>query len=160
MRTWARRVGVTGVIWGGLVAGMTAAEMDPRPLLLAAVAGALVLAVSLVYDVGWEPATPAAWPDVRVDRATSAGDARVHQLQGVIEAAISSNERVARLRDLLTSIADERVRAHHGVDRAAEPARYRTIVGDDVVTWLELGDSPVRVTRQELDGILRRIEAL
>jgi hypothetical protein len=155
-----QRGGIAVGGWAGLVAAMSAAGMDPRPVLLAALVGALVVVVSLVIDIGQEPAR-AGWPVVRVRRAPSTGDARVHQLHRAIDAATLADERVGPLRRLLATIVDERVQAHHGVDRGADPERFRSIVGADLVAWLDPPDgTQVRVTRRELAGVLRRIEAL
>ena len=160
MRIWVPRGGIALAVWAGVVAVMAAAGMDPRPVLLAVLTGVLVVVVSVVIDLGPEPAI-ADWPRSRIVLSPVIDDGRVRQLQRTIEAAGSADVRVATLRRLLAAITDERVRAHHGVDRDTDPEGYRRIVGADLVAWLDVPDgAKVRTSSRELGGILARIEAL
>jgi hypothetical protein len=60
----------------------------------------------------------------------------------------------------LVPLVDERLRAHHGIDRAAEPARARAVMHPALAAYVEQPPQPRRNLNAYLSDIVTRIEDL
>jgi hypothetical protein len=100
-------------------------------------------------------------------RASSRGrgaDPRASRLHRYLRDVMEGNTRAGSdvvVAETLVQIIDDRVLAHHGIDRATDPERYAAVVGADVdafVVAVAAGRTTVRA--RQLPGLISRNERL
>jgi hypothetical protein len=86
---------------------------------------------------------------------------RLHrQVRDVLQRNTSVGSDVILARTLV-EIIDDRVRVHHGIDRAADPERFAAAVGADLDAFVRAVDAERTTVRAgQLPGLISRIERL
>jgi len=158
---WLKRVAAVVVIWAAVVAVGVLFQMSPRPLLLAAAVLAGGSLLWLVTDIGTATQTSRWQIAATVSQVTRGSDPRV----GILHRSLSDpDDRRGYSRNVhptLVSVVDERLRTRHGIDRAAEPARAREVLGDDLADFLRQPcPGPAGREPRHLADLLTRIESL
>jgi hypothetical protein len=157
---WWRRAGAVVAVWLVVYVISEAGGTGPRPLLigvfLCATASVLWLAVDLAEHV-----TPAQWDTGGRSTAHRRGaDVRVGVLQRALDDVVKRQD-VAHLHPLLVDLVDDRLLAHHGVDRERDPRSARAVLGDELADFVTTPPSPVQLSNhRDLARILTLVEAL
>ena len=158
-RSWKPRIGLAVFVWllvcfGGWVLGN-----NPHPGLIA-----LIIAVSAgtlwLFQDASAQAEPTRWdlPDTDPSRVPGQ-DARLAMLQRVISAHLVGRTVTDQLQRHLAAVADQRLMAHHGISRLADPERAGKVMGPELFGFLD-ADRPTRIDLARINQLLNRIEAL
>lgn len=161
LRRVAKATAATVAAWLALWGFFVLSDGRVQPgLLAAAVAGVAVI----IWAATWlaSAATPIDWAPAYVsDLRRTPHDPRFSRLSRLLSEA---SDRIAvgdEVRRTLTSLADERLRRLHGVDRGSDPERARALLGDELYRYVT---EPSRRTRgneaASLSRFLTRIEDL
>ncbi len=114
------------VVWLGCVAVMAGLEMRPAVVALGAIVAAVVAVVAVMFDLGELP-VPVDWTAVRDSGSSARGaDPRVRSLRRQL-----TDERridLGRLHGTLVGLIDDRLAAHHHIDRALDPAAAAAVL--------------------------------
>ena len=142
--------------------------------------GAVTVAVPVLTDVGLLLATAASLAVVAVlvqavvhqqqsldwsrpepaPRQPRGADSRVSGIRHRLEQAAGGNaERAAEVHRLLTRLAEERLRDHHGLDRAVSPAEAERLLGPDLTAYLSAPPGAC-VPLDRLDTLVTQLEEL
>ena len=157
---WRRRAITLLVIWAVVYAISAAADTDPQPVVLAAaialLAGVLWSAADLVDHV-----VPARWETWTVSlRSRRGADVRVSAIQRALT-DVATRQDVERMHPTLVALVDDRLAAHHGIDREAEPQRAGEVLGPELADFVRRAPPPVRFgDHAYLSALLTRIEQL
>jgi len=139
---WRKRVAFVAVTWAVLFAITAAAQTDPEPFLLASLIVGACAVIWLAVDLS-DLAERAQWSTYALSGGRRRGaDARVGVLQRALVDVATRDDR-ERLHSVLVGLIDDRLAAHHGIDRAAEPARAEEILGDELSRFIAAPPKPV-----------------
>ena len=157
---WRRRAGAVVGVWLVVYSISAAAGTGPQPLLLAALLFAVASVLWLANDLS-EHVAPARWNTSSGTTTRQRGaDVRVGVLQRALE-DVAKRQDVAHLHPLLVDLVDDRLLAHHGVDRGRDPRSARAVLGDELADFVETPPSPVQLSnRQYLSRVLTLVEHL
>ncbi|HET9077134.1 MAG TPA: hypothetical protein VFN68_09390 [Acidimicrobiales bacterium] len=99
---------------------------------------------------------PSQWADDRFERPL----VRLAELRQQVQWGLESPERFGQvLQPTLASLADDRLRRRHGVERGADPEQARELMGDDL--WKVVAEPVTTVpTLRRLAQLVERIEQL
>jgi len=158
-RPWKIRIGLAVLVWLGVCVGGWLLGNDPQPGLIA-----LIIAVSAgtlwLFQDASDQAEPTRWDLPDTDPARVPGeDARLALLQRVISAHLVSRTVTDQLQRHLATVADERLMAHHGISRLADPGRADTVMGPELFGFLDAARPP-RLDLARINQLLNRIETL
>ena len=160
MSSWWGRIVTAAAIWGILVAGAYALGDSPRPGLLAVVVGAATVVVWLILDVSgdmesvrWLPQEPGA---VR----PPGEDQRLALLRRVVAQHLDGREVGDALYRHLVELTDQRLVMRRGVSIRADPARAADLVGPELAAVVAARPPYPRLTLDQIDRIVSRIEDL
>lgn len=158
-RRWRFRIGLAVLVWLVACIGGRALGNDPQPGLIA-----LVIAVSAgtawLFQDASDQAEPTGWrlPDTDPSRVPGQ-DARLALLQRVISAHLVGRTVTDQLQRHLAAVADQRLMAHHGISRLADPERAGAVMGPELFGFLDVAPPP-RLDLVRINQLLNRIEAL
>lgn len=158
-RPWKIRIGLSVLLWLGVCIGGWLLGNDPQPGLIA-----LIIAVSAgtlwLFQDASAQAEPTRWelPDTDPIRVPGE-DARLALLQRVISTHLVGRTVTDQLQRHLATVADERLMAHHGISRLADPERAGAVMGPALFGFLD-ADRPTRIDLARINQLLNRIEAL
>lgn len=154
-RTWAQRGGASALLVLVLLAAATVLDFEPDPVQVALIAVLAVAVGSLLVDA--TPDRPPAWRAAEPEPVRPPGqDARTTSYLRVLEAHRTAREPGPAVRDRLATLAEQALRARHGLGRDDPAARH--LLGTDLLAVI---DGPVRrLSHREIDRCLRRIEDL
>ena len=140
---------------------MVASGMGPDLLLVSALIAALTigaLALAAAAD-----AVPNATPTVAAPRSAAPArpDRRVNQVRTGLAYGRNDGLSRERLHTSLVAIVDDQLRSAHQIERTADPATARAVMGTDLAAFVEAATPPDVLSRpRELDRLLTRIEQL
>lgn len=145
-------------VWLVLTTSLAATSARPAVLVLAAIVAVVAAAmlvtsdlVKLVIRVEWVPPR-------RLARASSRGsDARITSLRSQLHDARWF--RSTELRETLVDLVDDRLLAHHRIDRATDPAAGMQALTPDLRLLVD-GSGRSAVGARQLRRIITDIEAL
>lgn len=160
MRLWALRAAAAVVVWGVVVAFAYFIERPPHLVVDAAAVGALLTVVWLVADAS-DLAEKPDWSLYHSPSPDRTFDPRFSRLSQ--ELADASDRRAAStaLHDSLDAVADRILLDKYDIDRTRDPEAARTILGEDVSTYLaKVPGSEKTVFSPELSAVLDRLESL
>lgn len=159
-RRWVERTVYVALASTAAWGFTTFVGLRPRPLLLAGVVLASFAAAWVLTDIGrlvgrieWEP------PRRRVT-ARHGLDPRFLRMSALMRD--ESDRRLVSFgvhRDLVR-IIDDRLLAHHGIDRYAETERAQQVLGPALSSYVDAAPSPHQLRPHTLYDLLTRIEAL
>lgn len=147
------------VIWIATVAALAGLEMRPAVLVLGAITAAVVGVIAVVFDLAELPA-PVDWSAVRDSGTSNRGaDPRVRTLRRQL-----LDERrldLGHLHLTMVELIDDRLLAHHHVDRAADPAAASAVLAPSLREVLASSpDDRLLGDPRRLQRILTDLEAL
>ncbi len=157
---WARRIAVAFVLWLAVSAGASLLGNQPRPLLLAlgVAAGATVLWLFLDVSADQEPPR---WESVGEDVVRAPGeDPRLALLTRVVAQHLDARDVGDTLHRHLLALVDARLLARHGVAWRVDPDRAEALLPGELVALARQQAPYPRMRLDEIDLLLRRIEAL
>lgn len=159
-RTWAQWVAVSAGGWLAIFLGAKALGSDAEPVLLAALVLSVVGFAHIVDDVN-EVTDEVDWAPPHRARSRAWGrDARFSRLAQSFTDGSDPAALAVRVHRDLCAVVDHRLASAYAVDRHADPAAARRILGDHLADYLE---QPVRHRRGQaarLSALLTRIESL
>ena len=159
-RSWLSWSGITIVTWAGSWLFAAGLGSKTQPVLLLATVAALVLAIGTVVEVN-TPTEEVDWTPPHRSGVRSHGiDPRFSRLSRNFTDGTDGHRLAAHIHTTLTGVVDRRLAAAYGVDRQRDPARARSILGDQLADYL---DQPPRHRRGMVDAtsaIVTRIEGL
>ncbi|MEZ5215524.1 MAG: hypothetical protein R2705_00190 [Ilumatobacteraceae bacterium] len=150
------RVLVAVATWVVLVVALALGGYRPATLALAGIVGAAVVGVALIGDV-WTDVVPIDWERRRRSLDLHAIDTKANRLRVDVRAAMMTGS--TQLTDQLTELVDDRLLAHHGVDRASDPASADALLTPRLRRLVE-GSNRRTVLLRELSQVVTEIEAL
>lgn len=159
-RQWVARIAAAFGLW--LVIAVTAWLLgnQPQPGLLALLVALGSVVVWLFLDVSGD-AEPVRWPEVAEEPVHPPGeDSRLARLHRMVSQHQDAREVGDALHRQLSRLADQRLVAHHGVSHLADPDRAGELLGPELVAVMTQRPPYPRLTLQQVDDLLRRIEAL
>jgi hypothetical protein len=157
---WRRRVATAAGCWFVLCVVMAALDLSPRVVLLAGITAAVVAVSSLVTDLA-DAGVPTTWDALHHAEPLARGaDLRLRALQGqMVHGGTIDDGR--ELHRMLVELADDQLRAAHGVDRAVDPARADALLGTDLSRFVHQPPAPKQLADPlYLDGVIAAIESL
>jgi hypothetical protein len=87
-------------------------------------------------------------------------DARFSRLAASLRPPYDAHLVASQVHATLVAIADERLLAHHGIDRATDPEGARAVMDPNLASYLERPPEPRRNLIAYLSDMVTRIEAL
>jgi hypothetical protein len=87
-------------------------------------------------------------------------DARFSRLSAALRPPYDAHLVASQVHATLVAIADERLLAHHGIDRATDPEGARAVMDPNLASYLERPSEPRRNLIAYLSDMVTRIEAL
>lgn len=159
-RRWAARLGLAFVLWLGIAVAAWILGNRPQPGLLALYVGVGAAVVWLFLDVSADSET-STWPGAREEPVRTPGeDPRLDQLRRVVGQHLDGREVGDALHRRLGELVDQRLVAHHGVTRDADPDRAAALMGHDLASSLPTHPPYPRLTPARIEQLLHRIEEL
>jgi hypothetical protein len=154
--TWWR-VGLTVAAWGVLTVSLWASDADPAVVVL----GGAVAVVSASMFAGLDLARSAVgvkWPERDVGAGSVKDrDRRVSSFMSI--ASTTARLDSTHLHDTLVELIDDRLQAHHGIDRARAPEDANAVLTPTLQQLVARPRRRVAMPR-ELRQVLSDIEAL
>ncbi len=157
---WWGRAGLAFLVWFG-VCGV-AALFGAHPsyglvaLVVAAAAGVLLLVLDTSARI-----YPATWRLPDTDPVRPPGeDPRLTLLHRAVTAHLVAHEVGGQLHDHLMTVVDQRLVGRHGVSRRADPERADALMGPALARFAAATDPYPRLTAEQIDVLIDRIEEL
>ena len=155
MRRWARRAAGTVALVVLLDVVLTQFDFAPDHLRLALVVALGVAVTGLLIDSLAEGGS--AWrAEPMGTGGVTATDPHLASYVRILESHLTARGADTALRNRLAALCDERLARRHALSRG-DPAA-EALLGPELVGVLS--GPPRRLTREQIDGCLRRIEAL
>jgi hypothetical protein len=150
------RVGVAVVSWIVLVGALAIDDAQPNLVALAAIVAVVVAFVATAIDLG-RAIRPVRWTrPLRVAQPVRDPDARVQVLRQQVRAATLYRSGDVRL--AMVAIVDDRLLAHHGIDRHVDPDAADAVLTERLCRLVR--DAGPRGRAPDLSAILDDIERL
>ena len=160
MSSWRGRVAVAAAAWAVVLAGAYALGDSPRPGLLAIVVGAAAAVLWLVLDVSGDM-EPVRWLPHEPSPVRPPGeDQRLALLSRVVSQHLDGREVGDGLYRHLVELTDQRLVMRQGVGIRADPARAAALVGPELAAVVAARPPYPRLTLDQIDRIVSRIEDL
>ncbi|QNN51766.1 hypothetical protein [Nocardioides mesophilus] len=164
MRAWgAGRLAAAAGLWLVVTVAAYLLGNQPRPGLIALMIAAGATVLWLLLDVSGDSET-VRWSSPRAVPVRLPGeDPRLALLHRVVVQHLDSRDVGNALHRHLAELADQRLVAHHGVSRRADPDRADAILGPElarVVADASGGPPYPRLSLDQIDLIVSRIEDL
>jgi hypothetical protein len=159
-RRWASRIAIAVVLWLVVVTVATYFGNRPQPLLLALGMAAFATVLWLYLDASAEHEVPV-WERAADDPVREPGeDPRLALLQRVVAQHLAARETDGTLRDLLMDLADHRLVGHRGVAWRTDPERAAAYLGPELTALARQHAPYPRMSVEQIDLLLTRIEEL
>lgn len=155
---WVGRIGIAFTVW--LVACVVAFLLgtEPRPGLIALLVAACAVMLWLFLDATDRPAR---WSFVNTASVRPRGeDLRLSLLKHVIDQHLDGKQVADTLHRYLTTIADQRLVAHHGLSRRTDLERADRLMGPELADFAALTAPFPRLTPDQIGVLVTRIEGL
>jgi hypothetical protein len=159
-RGWTARIGAAFAVWAVLVLAGRVFGTHPDPLLLALTVAAAAVTVWLFLDTSVQTETPM-WDRHADDPVRPPGeDPRLALLTRVVGQHLDAREVGDTLQRHLMDLADQRLLARHGVAWRVDPERAAPLLGPELTSLVRQTAPFPRLSVQQIDVLLSRIEAL
>ena len=160
VRLWASRIGTAAAIWAVVVLIARTKGNQPDVPLLALTTAAFATTLWLYLDVSTRSEVPL-WDRTDADPVRPPGeDARLALLARVIGQHLDAREVGDVLQRHLLDLADHRLMTSHGVSWRVDPDQAGPLLGPELVALARQSAPYPRMTLQQIDVLLTRIEAL
>ena len=158
---WAARIGVACAVWLAILLIARFFDMNSSPAALALVVGATGCVVWLLLDASASARSSYWRQDIDAPVRAPGEDPRVEALMRHLDRNLGAKASSELLHADLVAVADVRLMVRHGLSRVADPDRAADVLGRDLADFLALPkDAQRRLSPQEIDHILNRIESL
>jgi hypothetical protein len=158
--TWARRAALAVGVWFAVCAAAFLLGLRPNPVLLALLAAAAGATLLLVLELSGT-AGPARWRVGEHDPVRPLGeDPGLARLTRMVNAHLVSHEIGDRMHEHLLHLLDQRLVAHHGISAHADPGRAAGLLGPELAALVAQRPPYPRLTVDQIDVLIDRIEAL
>lgn len=155
--SWRSRTAFVAGVWIAGVAGASFFGLRVQPLLGLLVLLAVCATVWLFTDASAR-STPTGWRTVDDDPVREPGqDPRLALLHRVVTGHLDARGLDEQLPRHLLALADQRLLAHHGVDRRTDPGHAAELMGPELTA---LADRPTRLDLPRITHLVDRIESL
>ena len=141
---WRRRAVTVVVVWSLLAIGMVVADMEPQVVLLGLVVLACASVIWVLTDLTMASRSVIWHPVVETGFAGPTTDARIGTIRMRIHSAEIHGANGSRLHSGLVEIVDDQLSSVHGIDRFADPAAARRVLGDELMQFVS-GPPPTRL---------------
>ena len=159
-RRWTARLVTAAVLWVILVGGGNVLGNHPRPLLLALGVAAFATVLWLYLDTS-AVHEPPDWDRAVDDPVRPPGeDPRLALLTRVVAQHLTAREVGPTLQVHLRDLADHRLVARHGVAWRTDPDRAAPLLGPELTSLAQQRPPYPRMSIEQIDLLLTRIEAL
>ena len=159
-RMWVARIATAFALWAVVVAVAALQGNHPDALLLGLTVAAFGTTLWLYLDVSAVSEAPV-WDRVDHDPVRPPGeDSRLAFLARVVGQHLDAREVGDGLHRHLVGLADQRLVARHGISWRADPERAAPLLGHELVALNRQGPPHPRMSIQQIDVLLSRIEAL
>jgi hypothetical protein len=159
-RRWVARVLAAIAVWAVLTLGAQIFGNQPRVVLLALAVAALATVLWLYLDASVETDVPV-WDRAADEPIRPPGeDPRLALLARVVAQHLDARQPTGVLRGHLLDLADHRLVTRYGVSRRADPDRAEGLWGPELTALAHQRDPFPRMTLDQIDVLLQRIEAL
>ncbi len=160
MKRGTKRLALVFGAWLVSAAGVGLAGGAAHPLLLALYVGVVAVLVFLFLDVSAQTQS-IQWPKPREEPVRERGeDPRLDQLRRVVAQHLDSREVGEALQRHLAEITDHRLVVRHGITREADPETASRLLGPELSAVLDQRAPYPRLTTDQMDLLLQRIEAV
>lgn len=157
---WVKRVAAAFAVWAAVVLAARTLGNDPQPLLIALGVAVFAAVLWFYLDVSVRH-TPPQWDRVPTDPMHEPGeDPRLALLTRVIAQHLDAREVSDTLQRHLMELADHRLVAAHGVAWRTDPTRAEPLLGPELTALARQRPPYPRMDLDQIDVLLRRIEAL
>jgi hypothetical protein len=154
------RVAVGFVVWLAVCAVAWFFGLQPHPLLVALVIAAVGGALLLLVD-GTSQSSAPSWVQGAPGRMRRFGDdPRLAFFTRVVNGHLVAHEPGDQLHRQLTTLADQRLMARHGLSRLADPDRAHAVLGPELTALVTTTAPYPRLSARHIDVLLSRIEEL
>ena len=160
-RRWTARIATAFALWA-LVVGIAVWQGNhPDALLLGLTFAAAATTLWLYLDAGRVAEAPL-WDRAADDDPVRppGEDARLTLLTRVVGQHLDARQVSDNLRHHLLDLADQRLMSSHGVSWRVDPDRAGPLLGRELVALARQQPPYPRMTLQQIDVLLTRIEAL
>jgi hypothetical protein len=159
-RLWASRIGAAFGVWLVICVAANIFGNHPRPGLVGLAVAASAATLWLFLDASAQLESPR-WAFQGDDRIRQPGeDPRLGLLSRVVGSHLDGREVTDVLQRRIAELADHRLVAHHGVSVRADPARAATLMGPELAAFLSRNAPYARLTLDQIDVLISRLEAL
>ncbi len=157
---WRARVGAAFAVWAVLVLSARVLGNQPDALLLGLTVAASATTLWLFLDASTQSEAPV-WDSGSTERVRPPGeDPRLALLTRVVSRHLDAREVDDTLRRHLLALVDQRLMARHGVSWRVDPERASPLLGPELVALARQEPPHPRMSIQQIDVLLSRIEAL
>jgi hypothetical protein len=159
-RRAALRVAGAFLVWAALVGLARILGARPDILLVGLTVGAAAAALWLCVDAVAETASPR-WEMLDDEPIRPPGqDTRLAALTRMVNAHFDARRPDATLHRQLVNLLDQRLMARYGVSWRVDPDRAGPLLDPDLAALAAQQPPYARMTRQQVDALLTRIEAV
>lgn len=152
-----RRIITIVAVWAILVFLLWVSDSQPAPLAVGGIVAAITALIFVVFDVVSDPVRIDWGGNDRPPPPPASADPRVVDLRRQLEAAWRADS--TRVTTTLVELVDDRLSAHHHVDRATDPDAAALLLSP-TLRRLTAATRRQAITPRELQRILTDIEAL
>jgi hypothetical protein len=159
-RRWLARVLAALALWAVVVLAARVFGNQPRVGLLALTVAALATVLWLYLDASIQ-GDVVVWDRSAHEPIRPPGeDPRLALLVRVVAQHLDARQPTGVLRRHLLDLADHRLMSKHGLSRLADEQRAAGVLGPELTALAEQGEPYPRMTLDQIDLLLQRIEAL
>jgi hypothetical protein len=159
-RGWTARIGAAFGLWAVLVLAARVFGNQPDALLLALTIATGAVTVWLFLDASVQTESPL-WDRQDTDPVRPPGeDPRLAFLTRAVGQHLDARQVGDTLQRHLVELADQRLLARHGVAWRVDPHRAAPLLGPELTALARQTAPFPRLTVQQIDVLLTRIEAL
>jgi hypothetical protein len=160
VKRWTARIAAAVAAWAVVVLIARVMGNQPDVALLALTFAAFATTLWLYLDVSQRSEVPL-WDRTDSDPVRPPGeDPRLAMLTRVVAQHLDARETGDALQRHLLDLADNRLMTAHGVSWRADPDRAGPLLGPELVALARQSPPYPRMTVQQIDVLLSRIEAL
>jgi hypothetical protein len=155
-----KRLVLSALGCGGVWALTAWVGLRPRPVLVILTVLAALACVWLIEDVAGDRHALDLNPPRRRLTPRWGLDPRFSRLAASLRPPHDLDLVASQVHATLVGIVDERLGAHHGIDRAADPLAARAVMGPELSSYVEQPPAARRNLMAHLSDMVTRIEAI
>jgi hypothetical protein len=159
-RQWVARLALTFLVWFGVCAVASLFGAHPSYGLVALVVAAVAAVLLLFLDTSGSVDTTS-WRLPDTDPVRPPGeDPRLSLLRRAVDGHLVAREVSGQLHRHLMAVLDQRLVSRYGVSLRADPERATDLMGPELARFAAATDPYPRLSVEQIDVLIDRIEAL